>query len=478
MEHIVKSLTGPEADKEHNARHFYLPHSCGWLELVPYFSWNNRGVSKMPVWLPVDWQGGMNIRPVLTLSTLLFCSCPQPEVSPQSGFPYTVTGEASNRELSAAMQRSFQSYLAPRPEENELYSQFKYTELQGFDYKSGDGTVSRRDPTKVIFENGKYYVWYTKRDTRTVPQGAAKSSDTIPSTDWDLAEIWYATSKDGFTWEEQRVAVPRPPEPIPGWRSVSTPGILKFKGRFYLYYQAFLEASMTRGDYCSVSVSHAESPDGPWIPANKEAISTGAEGEWDQFAIHDPNPLVHDGRIYVYYKSAFNRPDHLWVAQGLAIAEDPFGPFEKHRLNPVLNSGHETTMFPFQEGVACLSIRDGQEHFTVQYAKDWVNFEIASITELMPVAAGPFVPDAFTDSGDGRGITWGLSHFTNAGRDWRRRYSVLARFDCDLSLDVHDPEMKRSHIRYKPEHHYKHGLSEQQLERIMAENRKLAAVSE
>ena len=40
--------------------------------------------------------------------------------------------------------------------------------------------------------------------------GAAKANDTIPSVDWDLADIAYATSIDGFHWEEQGVAVPSP----------------------------------------------------------------------------------------------------------------------------------------------------------------------------------------------------------------------------------------------------------------------------
>lgn len=311
-------------------------------------------------------------RLIRIVATLVLCmlaiDLPAQTQESTSAFPYTVTEQTKHRELSVAMHRSFFRYPAPRPEDNERYSQFKYTELKGFDYHGGDGTISRRDPTKVILENGRYYVWYTRRSTPTVPQGPERCTDTIPSTDWDLAEIWCATSDDGFTWQEQSVAVPRPPKPHPGWRSIATPGILKFDGRYYLYYQAF----------------------------------------------------------------------------------------------------------PFKKGVACLSIRDGQEHFTVQYAEDWVNFEIASITELMPVAAGPFVPDAFDDSGNGRGITWGLSHFKNAARVWSRQHSVLTRFDCDLSLDVDDPEMKKSHIDYPPEHHYKFGLSRKQRERIDEQNRQTA----
>lgn len=415
----------------------------------------------------LKWPGAL-------LSACLFA---QPTAFGQDAFPYTVTSETGKRKLSAAMQRSFRNYSAPRPEDNELYSQFRYTKLEGLDYSSGDGTVSRRDPTKVLLENGRYYVWYTKRHTPVPPQGAAKSTDRVPSTDWDLADIWYATSVDGFTWKEQGVAVPRPPKPHPGWRSVSTPGILKFRGRFYLYYQAFMEASGTRGDYCPVAVSSADSPDGPWKPEYRQVIPTGPKGAWDQFAIHDPYPLVHDGKVYIYYKSAFNRPHALWVAQGLAIADNPLGPFRKHPLNPVLNSGHETALFPFREGVAAMSTYDGQEHFTIQYASDWVNFGIASITELMPVAAGPFVPDAFTGSGNARGITWGLSHFTGVSGNRDRQYSILARFDCDLSLDVHEPDLKKSHVQVSAEDYFRHGLSPKYREQIRTRNRSDAAKS-
>ena len=387
-----------------------------------------------------------------------------------TGFPFKLPEKKPNRVLSKASARNYDAYLAPRPSQNELYSQFKYTELKGFDYNNGDGTISRRDPSKVIFVNGKYYVWYTHRHTPTPPQGAAKSNDTIPSSDWDLADIWYATSKDGFTWQEQGVAVPRPPKPNVGWRSVTTTDILEWKGKYYLYYQGFMEASGKRGDDCPVAVSYADSPDGPWTPYNKIVIPNGAEGEWDQYSIHDPYPLVFKDKIYLYYKSDFDGDPELVRMQGLAIADNPLGPFTKHPLNPVINSGHETTLFPFMEGIAALVIRDGNEHNTVQYAKDGVNFDIASITSLMPNAAGPYIPDAFTNTDYGKGITWGLSHFTNA-TNWSQNHAILARFDCDLSLDVHDPDMKRAHEYYKPEFYFEHGLNEEQKTRILKENK-------
>jgi hypothetical protein len=142
----------------------------------------------------------------------------------QGGFSYHMPDEKPDREMSAALERIYTDYLAPRPEDNELFSQFKYTELKGFDYNGHDGTITRRDPSKIIFHNGKYYVWYTKRHTKVPPIGmrrAKEATDEIPSADWDLADIWYATSEDGFTWEEQGVAIKRPEKPIVGWRSVT-----------------------------------------------------------------------------------------------------------------------------------------------------------------------------------------------------------------------------------------------------------------
>ena len=392
---------------------------------------------------------------------------------PESEFPFVLPMTKPDRPMSAAMERIYTDYASPQPQDNELFSQFKYTDLEGFNYNDHDGTISRRDPSKILKHNGKYYVWYTYRHTSTPPIGmarAAEANDTLASSDWDLAEIWYATSKDGFKWEEQGVAIKRPEKPKVGWRAVTTTDILEWKGKYYLYYQGFMEASGKRGDDCPVAVSYADSPDGPWTPYDDIVIPNGPEGSWDQYSIHDPYPLVHDGKIYIYYKSDFGEKPHKVRMQGLAIAEDPLGPFVKHPLNPVITSGHETSLFPFKNGVAALVYKDGPEHNTIQYAEDWVNFEIASITELMPYAAAPYCPDAFTDTKDGRGITWGLAHFINYSGDWSKFSSRLVRFDCDLSRDMHDPEMKEHRVNHRPKVYYSQGLSKKQKERILSES--------
>ncbi|MEQ9289671.1 MAG: glycoside hydrolase [Cyclobacteriaceae bacterium] len=420
---------------------------------------------------------------LMAMLVVLALSCETPETKSTTdekneypeGFPYgNVPRQKPNTPMSAAFNRIYDgTYTGLEVQSNELFSTFKYTPLKGFDYRNGDATISRRDASKVIKANGKYYVWYTHRDTPTPPD-AYNGNDTIPSRDWDLSEIWYATSNDGFTWEEQGVAVPRLEKPNAGWRSVSTADILVFKGKYYLYYQAYTEMpgkpGSGRGDYCPVAASVADSPDGPWTPANKVVIENGAEGTWDQFVIHDPYPLLYKGKIYLYYKGEMGGDPRV-RAQGLAIGDDPFGPFEKHPLNPVINSGHETALFPFKEGLAAIVSRHGLEHNTIQYAPDGVNFEVASISSLLPIAPGAHVPDAFLDNGNGRGITWGLCHFRDVLKKGgaSQSYSMLARFDCDLSLDIDDQEMKDSDIFNHPEINFKFGLSEKQKERIMGE---------
>ena len=42
--------------------------------------------------------------------------------------------EKPDMPLSAALNRNYDAYMGARPETNDLYTQFKYTKLKGFDY--------------------------------------------------------------------------------------------------------------------------------------------------------------------------------------------------------------------------------------------------------------------------------------------------------------------------------------------------------
>ncbi len=416
------------------------------------------------------------MKKLLTLSVLglamVACgsSQEQTEEKQTSVFPYELPKEKPNFKLSQSMERLYDNFEASKPQDNELYTQFKYTALEGFDYNDHDGTITRRDPSRIVRANGKYYMWYTLRNTPSTYVGAKMANDTIPSSDWDLSDIGYATSVDGFTWEEQGVAVHRPAEPNPGWRSISTPDILVWKGKYYLYYQAFSVMSGKKGDDCPVALSWADTPDGPWHTVNEVIIPNGEPGSWDQFSIHDPHPIVFKDKIYLYYKSDYNKEGGYIRSHGLAVGTDPLGPFEKCDVNPVVSSGHETEMFRFKEGIACVLSKDGMEANTIQYAEDGINFKIASITTMVPEAGGFYDPDAFTNVDYARGVTWGISHINLWGPN---RRSVLLRFDCDLCLDVNNPRMKRNiGTQNSLEELLQRGLTKKEKEEIIERNTK------
>ncbi len=371
-------------------------------------------------------------------------------------FPGVVPQDKPDIPLSAAMQRLYDDWNPHEDRGNELYSNFQYTPLKGLELSE---SISRRDPTKVIKVDGVYHVWYTSRRTSEKPEGLNKATDTKPGTDWDMADIWHASSKDGWTWvEDQSPAVRRPPAPEPGSRSICTPGILEWKGKFYLYFQAY--APMVGGQvYCPVRVAVADSPKGPWTHHPEPVLIPGPEGSWNNIKINDPCPIVHDGRILIYYKGApIERGfDIVLRMQGVSFADDPLGPFIASSSNPVINSGHETCAFPWKDGVGILVALDGPEKNTIQWSPDGENFEIQSMIQVPPIAPGPYCPTAFTDDGNGRGFTWGLCHI-NIDGGGAVKESILARFDCDLSLDVDIQALKRNNLRFRQETYLQRGI--------------------
>lgn len=360
-------------------------------------------------------------------------------------YPSVISEEKPDRPMSAAMQRMYDQWNPHEDFGNELYSNFKYTKIEGFEGSQRD---SRRDPTKVIKVGDTYHVWYTSRRTEHDPVGFAKQTDTKPANDWDLCDIWHATSQDGWKWEEQGKAVSRLPKGEIGGRSICTPDILVWEGKYYLYFQAY--ESKAGGDgACYVRVAVADSPYGPWEHHAEPVIGPGEPDAWNSAKINDPYLIVHDGKIKMFFKGApiEKGPEYILRMQGVAYADNPLGPFVESPLNPVINSGHETCAWPWKEGIAVLIALDGPEKNTIQYAADGENFEIQSLIQIPPIAPGPYIPDAFDDTDDGRGITWGLCHVNPKGGG-SAQYSSLVRFDCDLSQDVDRPILKRNNLRF------------------------------
>ena len=360
--------------------------------------------------------------------------------------------------VSAATRRVHAVYGAAKDQGSEFFSAFKYLPASGIGREPG---VSRRDPSKVIRVDGTYYVWYTRRQS-PAPAGFAAATETVPVWDWDLGELWYATSADGHRWHERGRAVARGPRGAFDDRSVLTPDILVWGGRYYLYYQVLQGPYRERSIY-QIGMAYADSPDGPWqrwpepvlrpgepapelVPESDDPDAVTRFGAWDSHKLHDPCLLVRGGRIWLYYKGVpFGRHyrHDLGCQWGVATADRPEGPFLRSPLNPVTNSGHETFLYPYREGVAAITSLEGPEKNTVQYAPDGLNFEVVGKVSAPPVAAGPYVPDAFTNTRDGAGITWGLAHLYH-GPHGTLPNSYLVRFECNLSRRVRRPGFFRA----------------------------------
>ena len=63
----------------------------------------------------------------------------------KNNFPSKIpTKKPNNRPLSVAMERMYELWLSQENSGNEFFSNFRYSELSGFDYGKVDGLISRR----------------------------------------------------------------------------------------------------------------------------------------------------------------------------------------------------------------------------------------------------------------------------------------------------------------------------------------------
>ncbi|MDN5210527.1 family 43 glycosylhydrolase [Fulvivirgaceae bacterium BMA12] len=313
---------------------------------------------------------------------------------------------------------------------------FNQTSLEG-DFAS-DSNMVRRDPSAIIKVGDLYYFYYT----RGVRYAAGSDPKVFP---WDQCDIWYATSKDGWKWEERGLAVKRGTAGSYDDRSVFTPEILAHQGKYYLVYQAVKSPYVDRVRN-TIGMAIADSPSGPWIKLAEPILRTTGNGEWlgeednrmalkkgdfDSHKVHDPCLVYYRDKFYLYYKGQ-RIGEHRFYGEreikwGVAIADRPEGPYVKSAFNPITNTGHEVCVWPFEGGIALLHTLDGPEANTIQWAPDGINFEIMSTVANPPEAPGNYrSPSANKEPLEG--IRWGLCH-VYGGDNWRTGWNYIKRFD-------------------------------------------------
>ena len=348
---------------------------------------------------------------------------------------------SDTKHLSAASKRALKRNYHKHA---DWFGRFNKSQVKG-DLAFEQG-VTRRDPSKVLLIDNLYYTWYSKSTGESYGFGTGDPEKKV--FPWDKTEIWYATSEDGIEWREQGLAVGRGEKGAYDDRSVFTPEVMAHEGKFYLVYQAVKAPYLNRTKN-TVGMAVADNPRGPWKKVASPILKPADNGIWlgnednrkkakvqgdfDSHKVHDPTLMVFNDKFYLYYKgerygekiTAGGRE----IRWGVAIAEQPEGPYKKSPFNPITQSGHELAIWHYRGGIAMASCKDGPESGTFQYAKDGVNFEIMSYIKDIPDAIAT-VESLDKDSYPGAALQWGLSHeyYIPDGKMWFEGYNYITRF--------------------------------------------------
>ena len=321
---------------------------------------------------------------------------------------------------------------------NEWFIEFTVSDLKG-DLAYEEGVV-RRDPSAMIKVDGKYYVWYSKSTGPS--QGFGGDVENEKVFPWDRCDIWYATSKDGITWKEEGLAVPRGPKGAYDDRSVFTVEVMEWEGTYYLSYQTVKSPYSVRVKN-QVGLAWSNSPNGPWVKSEKPILSPADNGVWkgeeqnrfnvikkgdfDSHKVHDPCIVPFKGKFYLYYKGEQMGEEITFggrqIRHGVAIADNPKGPYVKSPYNPISNSGHEICVWPYDGGIASLITTDGPEKNTIQWSPDGINFSVRSVIKGAPHAIG-LNRTVNNEKEPTEILRWGLTHeYKNYNYQYIRRFT-------------------------------------------------------
>ena len=304
---------------------------------------------------------------------------------------------------------------------------FSYQQVIGIGLEEG---ITRRDPSDVIKVDNTYYVYYTKVTHKDLPKEFMpfKSSGYVGT-------VWYATSKDqGQTWTEKDQALGLGKKGAFDSYATFTPNIVKFDGKYYLYYtgvkptttENFYFENNSATDFTAIGVAIADSPDSPFKRISDQPVlkvTLGSKDKntpspFDSFRIDDAALLVRDYDndgdmdIWLYYKGRnidHGRSGPGKTKMGLAIADTPIS--EYIRINdgkPILSNSHEVIIWPLHRGVAAYASMTK----TIEYAADGIDFTsnpTKALTLPKPVAPGCFRPDLTEPVKLGKDIEWGIA---------------------------------------------------------------------
>ncbi len=327
--------------------------------------------------------------------------------------------------ILALFTRSCSQQDPEQPKIDEV--SFSYSLLHGLEPETG---VTRRDPSDVIKVNDTFYLWYTKTEKHY--------------SGYD-ASIWYAISNDSKTWEEIGEALARGEPGAWDAYSVFTPNILKASGKYYLFYTGVQPTpgnlqgrfeNNSENDFTAIGLAEADHPTGPFVRSFPDPILKVSDhiDDFDSYRVDDACLIHKDNKYWLYYKGRsrkYGNEGPKFTKLGVAISRYPEGPYQKYQENPIIGSGHEVLVWPYQGGIISLLSEHGPEGRTLQYAADGIHFKkIASFGSDYPKAPGSFRVDDFKNvSNQTEGTSWGISMFYGDKEKWPH----LLRYEISLN---------------------------------------------
>lgn len=168
------------------------------------------------------------------------------------------------------------------------------------------------------------------------------------------SELHLFTSRDLLQWKRCGPVITRRPGQPDAFGCVNV-DVLVWQGRVHVYYLGlagprspalFPGTSAPFGWLAdpddplylrsTLMVAVSDSPEGPFDERHA-LLEPGPPGSWESHKLVDPHVCFLNGRFHLYYKGFSRGRDFSTRRIGLAVAEQPTGPYIRHSANPVVS---------------------------------------------------------------------------------------------------------------------------------------------
>lgn len=178
-----------------------------------------------------------------------------------------------------------------------------------------------------------------------------------------------------------------------GWDEacVHNPAVIEHQGKYYMYYMG----NHGNGEYwCHrnnqrIGVAVADKPEGPWEHSKKPIIDISPDS-FDSLMTSNPSVTAgNDGKFYMIYKGVTNNgnlPRGGAVVCGIAVADNPCGPFRKYGKPIMTNPNADKSVedaFVWYENYKFYALakdfqgyytKSGENHIAIFESKDCYNW--------------------------------------------------------------------------------------------------------